>query len=135
MLAFADCDILVQHAAQKPIPRVLHPCFEQPPVGFTVCICQALHQHPPPSPNQRKTGAPGESKILQPCSTFLESTFNYQNHDCCRLPIISIQGFIIRTYKKCGFGCQGYSVCLLDPGSLSPRIPNLPTSTSSQRWL
>ena len=31
------------------------------------------------------------------------STLTYQNLLCCRVPINSILGFIIRTYKKAGF--------------------------------
>ena len=36
------------------------------------------------------------------------STFNLQNPLFCRLPVISIQGSVIGTYKKDGFGSQWY---------------------------
>ena len=37
----------------------------------------------------------------------LLTTINYQNYPLvCRLPLISIQGFRIATYKRDGFGCQ-----------------------------
>ena len=46
---------------------------------------------------------------LPKASTFnkepnINATFNYQNHPFCRLPTISKQGFIIRTYENHGFG-------------------------------
>ena len=43
----------------------------------------------------------GNAKLLRLC---LEVTLTYQNLLFCRVPINSILGFIIRTYKKVGFG-------------------------------
>ena len=37
------------------------------------------------------------------CGFPTASTFNYQNHLCCRLPII-FMGLILGTYKIQGFG-------------------------------
>ena len=34
-----------------------------------------------------------------------------QNHHCCKLPVISAQGFTRATYKKDGYSSQG---CVLD---------------------
>ena len=38
---------------------------------------------------------------------YLGSTLTYQNLLFCRVPIKSILGFIIRTYKKVGYGSLG----------------------------
>ena len=32
--------------------------------------------------------------------------FNYQNHDFCRLPIVSVQAFVIRAYRSHDYGSQ-----------------------------
>ena len=37
-------------------------------------------------------------------------TLNYQNLLFCRVPINSILGFMIRTYKKVGFGSLAFRV-------------------------
>ena len=41
-------------------------------------------------------------------SRFIMYTLTYQNLLFCRVPINSILGFIIRTYKKVGYGSLNY---------------------------
>ena len=44
------------------------------------------------------------SSPFEEASCNIRHTLNYQNLLSCRVPINSILGFIIRTYKKVGFG-------------------------------
>ena len=49
---------------------------------------------------------PGRSVLCRCNDEMLKTTNDCQNHRFCRLPIISILGFVLRTYKKDGFGSQ-----------------------------
>ena len=63
------------------------------------------------SRNETCSGRPEASvpRTRRPLKRFMVHTFNNQNHLFCRLPINSIQGFIIRTYKSDGSGSQWYT--------------------------
>ena len=58
------------------------------------------------SPVRRGRRAGGVGSQIFCCVQAPGNTTDYQNHDFCRLPIISIWGFITGTYNNDGFGCQ-----------------------------
>ena len=72
---------------------------------------------------QGSRGQQAAARIGEPL--FLEvSTLTYQNLLCCRVPINSILGSIIRTYKKVGFGSLRYKpLSPVNPKPLSPVNP------------
>ena len=51
---------------------------------------------------------------------FWEPTLTYQNLLFCRVPINPILGFIIRTYKKVGFGRSRYATYSESPNLEAP---------------
>ena len=99
-------------------------CFSScPMLERAICtVCTPSTPNPRASPATRSLAAAGnpEKPLTAQTSGKPLNTLTYQNLLFCRVPINSMLGFIIRTYKKVGFGRFQVVQHLTEQPSTSP---------------